>query len=784
MGYELIITEKPNAATKIAAALANGKPIREGKAGVYYYNITRGNKDLIVTSAVGHLYTVSEDEKKKKKGWTYPVFDIEWVEAAKARKDAAFTKKYVTNIRKLAKSAESFTVATDYDIEGEVIGLNVVRYACKQKDANRMKFSTLTKDELVRAYENKSKTLDWGQANAGETRHFLDWMYGINLSRALTLSIKAALGRHKILSSGRVQGPALKIIVDKEKEIQAFKPDPYRDLEITGTLNGADILGIHKDNPFWEKDKAQSTFDKINKEKEGKVADISKREIKQAPPTPFDLTTLQTEAYRTLKIAPTKTLELAQALYLEGVISYPRTSSQQLPPEIGFKKILTALLKQESYSKEAGFLLDKKTLTPNNGKKKDPAHPAIYPTGIASSAKDKERQLYDLIVRRFMATFGDPATRETVKIQVDVKEEPFIVKGTRTTVAGWHKLYGKYVTQKEEELPASEVGDKVSIKEILMHDKETQPPKRYTPASIIKELEKKGLGTKATRANIVDNLFSRGYVDDAKSIKATELGIKTVATLNKYSPTILDEELTRNFEIEMEKIREGKKTEEEVLSDAKKVLTKLLEDFKSNEEKIGKELGEATEETDRKMSTIGKCPACKEGTLVIKRGKFGLFIACDKYPDCTATFKLPGGALCKPITDKVCPECNYPMILVIRRGKRPMELCINPDCKSKQEEEGGVDTSKLPEDKGPCPKCGKGTMVLRKSFYGSFYGCSNYPKCKHIINLDGSTNDGAGSPAKKGKAVKKKATKKKPAKKSTSSKSKVKKETVINSTDL
>ena len=190
MSYELIITEKPNAASKIAAALAEGKPIKKSEKGVPYYDITRGKKDIIVACAVGHLYTVAETTKKK--GWTYPVFDIEWKEAAKERKDAAFSSKYLSVIKKLAKGADELTVATDYDVEGEVIGLTIIKYACKKKDANRMKFSTLTKDAIIKAYEEKSKTLNWGQAYAGETRHFLDWMYGINLSRASTLSIKAA----------------------------------------------------------------------------------------------------------------------------------------------------------------------------------------------------------------------------------------------------------------------------------------------------------------------------------------------------------------------------------------------------------------------------------------------------------------------------------------------------------------------------------------------------------------------------------------------------------------
>ena len=218
MTYELIITEKPDAAKMMAIALADGKPVKESNQGVPYYKVTHNNKDIVIGCAVGHLYTVSEKEKSFK----YPVYDLEWKPSDASEKN--YTKKYITTLKKLSKDAREFTVATDYDIEGEVIGLNCIRFICKQKDAARMKFSTLTKDDLLQAYNNKSKTLDWGQAYAGETRHFMDWMYGINLSRALTHAIKSA-GMFKIMSSGRVQGPALKLIVEKEKEIRAFKPE-------------------------------------------------------------------------------------------------------------------------------------------------------------------------------------------------------------------------------------------------------------------------------------------------------------------------------------------------------------------------------------------------------------------------------------------------------------------------------------------------------------------------------------------------------------------------------
>ncbi|HME87405.1 MAG TPA: DNA topoisomerase I, partial [Candidatus Nanoarchaeia archaeon] len=562
MAYELIITEKPNAAKKIAEALADSKVIKEAVNGVPYYLVSHNKKDIVVASAVGHLYTVAEKEKG---GWKYPVFDIAWKESSEEHKSAEFTKKYVTLLKKLAKDANEFTVATDYDIEGEVIGLNVVRYACKQKDAHRMKFSTLTKPDLVKAYEGKSKTLDWGQANAGETRHFLDWLYGINYSRALSLAIRHA-GQFKIISIGRVQGPALKILVDKEEEISRFVPVPYWELELQGTTKGSPIVANHETDKFWKKEEAQKIYDKC-KGKKAAVKSITKNRFKQSPPTPFDLTSLQIEAYKTLGITPQKTLEHAQTLYTEGFISYPRTSSQKLPKELNLKNILQELAKNDTYKELAKKVLAGK-LVPNEGEKEDPAHPAVHPTGIPPKGlEEREAKLYDLIVHRFFAIFGDPATRETQKITIDVNAENFTTSGTVTVEKGWHDLYGRYVMLKDEELPVLKEGDEITVKELLMLDKETSPPKRYTAASIIKELEKRGLGTKSTRSAIVETLYQRGYLNES-SIQATELGIKTIHIIQKYMPEMVDEELTKTFEEEMEEIRENKLTEDKVLDGA------------------------------------------------------------------------------------------------------------------------------------------------------------------------------------------------------------------------
>ncbi|MEM4336553.1 MAG: DNA topoisomerase I [Candidatus Woesearchaeota archaeon] len=679
MSYELIITEKPKSALKIAQAL-DGKLEKKEEKGVPYYKLRRDSKEIVITSAVGHLYGIAEKNPQK---WKYPVFDVEWKPAYEIKKNAEHTKKYIEAIKKLAKNADSFTVATDYDIEGEVIGYNVIRFACNQSNASRMKFSTLTKPDLLKSYEQKSKTIDMGMAKAGEVRHELDWYWGINISRALTISMKSS-GLFKILSAGRVQGPALKIIVEREREIKRFKPIPYWEIELIGDINGAIISSWHSNGKFEEKEKALEVLEKT-KERNGIIKEIERKKISYAPPSPFDLTTLQTEAYSCFKISPKNTLVIAQNLYTEGLISYPRTSSQILPKEIGYSDIIKSLSSQDEYNNLCLQLLQKKKLEPNNGKKSDPAHPAIYPTGIAPKNLDvNEKKIYDLIVKRFLATFSDNAIRETLTIKIDINSEIFVAKGTTTIKKGWHIFYEPYVNLKEEILPNVKEGMEVKVKEIKIHDKLTQPPKRYTPASIIRELEKKNLGTKATRATIIDTLFNRGYIR-GESIEATELGIRTVETLEKFCPKILDEELTRHFEVELEEIQENKKKPEQVLNEAMKVLTAILEDLKKKEKSIGEHLREAHNETKRAENIIGKCPVCNIGNLRIIKSKSSgkRFIACDKYPDCKTTFSIPQKGVVKKLKN-LCADCGYPLVNVVIKGKRPWRLCINPECPAKK----------------------------------------------------------------------------------------------------
>ena len=658
---QLIISEKPKASQKIAEALADSSIIKKSVSGVPYYEITRGKKKIVVACAVGHLFGVGEKVKSSK----YPVQELEW------KPNDTFAKKYASVLKQLAKGADEFVVACDYDIEGEIIGYNIVRFLCGQQDAKRMKFSTLTKAELEGAYEEAAGNINWGQALAGETRHFMDFMFGISLSRALMHAIKRG-GIFRKLSIGRVQGPALEILAEKEKAIQKFKPTPYWQVFlVVEDAKGRQILVTFPKNILKKEELAEFL------ELKGKTGEAETKKEEQiiAPPVPFDLTTLQTEAYKFFNLTPSQVLQIAQTLYLEGLISYPRTSSQKLPAAIGYRKILEKLAKK--FPQFAKGLTRK---VPVEGAQSDPAHPSIYPTGeIPKKLSDSESQVYELILRRFFACFAEDALVENKKISVEVGGKEFSVKGAQVKKKGWLDIYPTKID--EQELP--DVNGKVKVQEARTEEKETQPPKRFSPASIVTELTKRKLGTKGTRAMIVDTLYERGYIKD-RSIVVTDLGLGVEEILTKYSPLILDEELTRKFEEEMEAIQEEKdpvkikKVQEKNFKDAREVLEKISEQLKRNEEKIGKELVEAYKETreqEKKDGILGASTCGGELMVRFSKKSGKRFVACSKYPACTITFPLPQQGYIKKSSTK-CEKCGREMIMLLKKGRKPWTLCF------------------------------------------------------------------------------------------------------------
>lgn len=669
-GYELIITEKPQAALKIASALGVATK-REIVRSVPYYEVDRKGEKIIVACAVGHLFTL----KQMTPGSSVPVFNIDWVPNYMARK-GDFSKKYYDTLLKLAKNAGSITVATDFDIEGEVIGANIVKLICNQQDAKRMKFSTLTEKELNDAYDNKMPTIAWGQEIAGEARHYLDWYYGINLSRALMNAIKTT-GKFKIMSIGRVQGPTLALIVKKEKEIQAFEPVPYWQVFIKVK---SPTVELKHTKDLFDKNETEWFEDIVGKTG---IATTKLTEQIVQPNVPFNLTGLQTEAYKLFGITPANTLKAAQSLYLASLISYPRTSSQKLPESIDYKSILKTL--KIRYKVSALITKDK----PIEGKKEDPAHPSIYPTGNKPPVlSGHEEKIYDLIVKRFLALFCDPAVLEKKRISVDVEGKLFSKNGMEIKKKSWMEFYP--TKQKEEEIPTVE--GEVTVTDKRIEQKETQPPKRYSQASILSELEKRNLGTKATRAAILETLYDRGYIKE-KSIEATPLGISLIDTLEQYSPIIIDEDLTKRLQDDMDKMAESETKplgeKDKLIEKAESTIIEIAKDFEKYEKQIGSQLMDAQEkqrEKEREENKLMKCPKCKTGDLAITYSpKFKrFFIACNAYPNCKTTYSLPPYGTMKK-AGKNCEHCGFPLMMALQKAKSPWIFCFNTSCKSNEE---------------------------------------------------------------------------------------------------
>jgi len=669
MAYTLILSEKPSAAQKIAQALSEGQVQELEKFGVKYYKIKRKGKEIVVVPAVGHLFVLTQ--KKTSTEWTYPVFDVEWRPIFEVNKNNTWSEKYFKNIQFLAKEAADFISATDYDTEGSVIAANILKFICKKDDGKRMKFSTLTKEDLVAAYDDASEHLDFPQVEAGLARHHLDFFWGINMSRALTLALKS-IGGYETLSTGRVQGPTLEILEVREREIESFKPESFWQIKLTVLKDKEEITALHKTEKFWNKPDAEKIFNSC-KGKPAIVDSMTRKQTKQSPPYPFDLTTLQREAYSSFGFSPKQTLDIAQSLYEQALISYPRTSSQKLSAKLGLKAIIEKLSKNRNFTHLCEIVLKGK-LVPTEGPKTDPAHPAIYPTGDKpTNLTTQQLKLYDMIVKRFLAVFGEPSLRETVTLVVDVNGEKFVASGSRTLVANWIDLYKPYVKFKEQTLPEIGKGENLPVKELKMSEDETKPPERYSQASILKKMESLNLGTKATRAQILQTLYDRNYIKE-KSIVVTDLGNAIASALEKYSPEIVSVDLTKNFEKEMEEILDGKKKKEEIVESARKELKKILDDFRKNEKSIGQELIKGVRALMAEATTVGKC-ACG-GNLVIRTSKDKKrFIGCTGYPNCTQTFSLPHQGNLKMLPE-TCKKCGLKIVSVKAFKKKPWKLCV------------------------------------------------------------------------------------------------------------
>lgn len=656
MVTNLIIAEKPSVAQKIAYALSRS-PQRKLYKRISYYELNRNNDKIIVVSAVGHLYTL------RQKSQSTPAFDIEWAPTHSIEKSAWYTRDYLNAIADFAKNADTVINATDYDIEGSLIGYNIIRFVSDLNRAKRMKFSTLTAPELESAYEHLDP-LDTNNALAGETRHIIDWFYGINLSRAIMNAIRKA-GRYKTLSIGRVQGPMLRFLAEKEKSIKDFKPTPYWELFIY--FKGHRF--VHKTGRFGSQVESEEAQRKTPSE--GTIHIESKKKTLYPLP-PFDFTTLQAEAYRLFGFIPMKTQQLAQALYENAYISYPRTSSQKLPHQLNLPSVIRKISTIDRFSSLANQLINANGFRPREGQKDD-VHPAIFPTGSIGKLDPDAQKLYDLIVYRFLGCFAENAEIEENNIILSAGNERYKTAATHIIKTGWFSFY-PYAAAKETEIPPFSEGEKALIERFEITSKMTVPPQRFSPASILQLMEKEDIGTKTTRAVVLDTLYKRGYVS-GRQLTVTPIGMAVYETFQEYSPKIIDPLLTKQLENEMKMVQNGKTSEQKVINDAKNMLESILDDFAKNEQQIGANLLMKLEESER----FASCK-CGHGFQKVIEYKGRKFLGCTDYPRCKITYSLPSVGLFS--FAELCSFCSSPKIWFIR-GKSRYKYCLNRDCPEK-----------------------------------------------------------------------------------------------------
>ena len=671
----LIVTEKNDAAKKIASILANG-PVKEEshyRVPYYVFSDSQGEKAVAI-GLKGHVLEVD-----------FPPEYAEWrkveprtlIDAPLVKVETA--KAVIRALKKLAAEATSLVIATDYDREGELIGLEALNLATEEnprliRTVRRARFSSLTPGEITRAFSNLDH-LSEPLAHAGEARQDIDLIWGATLTRFVSLAT-SRLG-NQFLSVGRVQSPTLALIVAREKERRAFVPEPYWVVKVDLATDGQRFSAVHREERFTEEGKAKAVFEKLAGP--ARVTVIKQTARKVSKPAPFNTTSF-TSAATSLGFSAAAAMRIAEDLYIAGYISYPRTDNTVYPSSLDLRAALEVLAQGE-FAREVGELLDKPAFHPSRGDKRTTDHPPIYPTGSPKPGElgEREWRIYELVVRRFLATLADDAVMESARVDLLISGEPFVARGSRVVTPGWLDYY-PYGRQKEAELPFLKEDDLLELVDKQLEARETQPPPRYGQGTLIELMEKHNLGTKATRHTIIQNLYDRGYVR-GNPIEPTEMGIKLAEALQEYAPRIASPEMTAELERDMDLISLRNLSKDEVVKISRELLRQAYDSLEQNREKIAAKIYEGIS-GDR---ILGMCPKCGTNRLRIIRSKTSKkrFVGCEGYPDCDQTYPLPQRGEIIP-TEDVCPECGSPKVKVLS-GRRPWVLCLDPECPTKLE---------------------------------------------------------------------------------------------------
>ena len=655
-------------------------------------------------------------------------------------------QKHVDAIAKALKKAEALYLATDPDREGEAISWHLYeileeRGLLKNKTVGRVAFNEITKRAINEAIEHP-RELSNDMINAQLARRALDYLVGFNLSPLLWKKIRRGL------SAGRVQSPALRMIVERELEIEKFKPKEYwtidADVESDGQPFTSKLINLEgeKISQFTinSEDKARHAEEVINKAAKGKlrVAKIEKKKRKRNPAAPFTTSTLQQEAARKLGFTTKKTMSIAQQLYegieldgeTVGLITYMRTDSVSLANEA-----LDEIRSFISNKYGADNVPDEVRVFKTKAKNAQEAHEAVRPTSVLHEptvikkhlSKDQFR-LYDLIWKRTVACQMVHATLDTVAVDLMAGEgNIFRANGSTVVKPGFMAVYlegtddAKTVADdKDKLLPPMEEGDELKLVKVLPEQHFTEPPPRYSEASLVKALEEHGIGRPSTYASIISTLQSREYVEmDKKRFIPTDVGRIVNKFLTEHFTQYVDYDFTANMEDELDAISRGEE-------DWVPMMKKFWQPFKDL-------VDDKEQSVDRKDVTHEqldeKCPKC-DGSLAIRLGRRGRFIGCNNYPECDYTRNVNEDANAEPevIEDRKCPDCGSD--LIIRHGRYGKFIGCSgyPECKH-------IEPLEKPEDTGvQCPECKKGNMLKRKSRNGKiFFSCEHYPECKYAV---------------------------------------------------
>jgi DNA topoisomerase-1 len=702
----LIITEKNNSAKKIAEILSRGEAKADATYKVPFYTWSDGDGDQMTVGLKGHVMGVAFPEGYSNWQETdlHDLIDAQLV-------PEPTDKNVVKAVRKLAKEADEVVIATDFDREGELIGLEALQQAL---DANpkisgvdvterppikRARYSALTKDEIERAFSDLDE-LSYDLAYAGSARQDIDLIWGATLTRAVSLASRR-FGSN-FLSVGRVQSPTLALIVERELERRAHVPKPFWELFANFKHPDGTFEAHHATDKFWDKAEADAAL--AATKSPGVVKEVSSRKNTRKPPTPFNTTAFTTDASSRLGITPAAAMRIAEDLYMDGFISYPRTDNTVYPASLNTKELVQSLVRIPDFEAAKG-LLDK-PLTPTRGKKETTDHPPIYPTQAVypGALEGPKRRVYELVVRRFLATFSEPMITESTRADIEAGSEMYFVRGSVVVDPGYAAIY-TYARSSDDEIPALEEGQSLDIDgEPWIVDKETQPPSRISQGKLIELMEERGLGTKATRADIIQKLYDRGYVF-SNPPEPSETGIAMYKAFHEYVPKMATPEMTAELESDMDKIANGETSKDEVVRISREMLHPTITELEEKREDFAKQIWAGMDED----KFLGPCKVCEEAgrkrengepnrlrIIDLKGGK--RMYGCEGWirppaveegqpepppnPDsCPVSGPLPGRGYELWRLEERCSVCGERPRLTVKgfRG-RPWKLCLNDDC--------------------------------------------------------------------------------------------------------